>query len=72
MQVNQYLYQSPSASSIQVGRLDPSSQKNDSSDVSQNFSSEIKTLKEVVQDSISTTSQTIEPTITTTKMDIYA
>ena len=68
MEIKQYLYKSPSTSSVQLGGLDPSSQKSDSG----NFANESKTLKEVTQDPVVQTSQTIEPTITSTKIDIYA
>ena len=68
MQVNKYLYQSPSTSAVQFGRLDPSSQKSESTD----FAGKSNSLKEVTQEPIVESSQTIKPTVTATKIDIYA
>jgi len=68
MQVKQYIYQSPSPNAVQMGRLDPSSQKSQSTD----FATESKSLKEVTQSPVVQSSQTIEPTVSATKIDTYA
>lgn len=64
MQVNQYLYQSPSTNAVQVGRLDPSSQKADST--------ESQKQNEVKQEAIAQTNPKEQPSISATKIDIYA
>ncbi len=70
MQVKQYIYQSPSPNAVQMGRLDPSSQKSESTDFE--TKAESKSLKEVTQSSVVQSPQKIEPAISATKIDIYA
>ena len=64
MQVNQYLYQSPSTNAVQVGRLDPSSQKSGSN--------ESEKQKELLQDPVAQTTSKEQPIMSATKIDIYA
>jgi len=70
MQVAQYLFQSPSPNPVQVGRLDPSSLKEESSSsLPEAVTNETATK---AQDFASTQVQEVKPTVTSNSIDIYA
>ena len=78
MTVNRYLFQSPSASQVQVGRLDPSVKKDDTStsaNTSQQMNTSVKQAQPVHPTKIDSEStvQDVQPTTTTTPLlDVYA
>ncbi|SFV66574.1 hypothetical protein MNB_SM-4-1217 [hydrothermal vent metagenome] len=68
MQVAQYTFQSPSTSQVQVGRLDPSSVKED-----QTLSSSVTNPALAEAQSFTATQvQEVKPTVTVNSIDVYA
>jgi len=77
MQVNQYLFQSPSSSPVQVGRLDPASvEKETTSNITTanlDTSSSKSQPVHSTQVELAQTAQTEAPTISSNKLlDVYA
>jgi len=80
MTVNRYLFQSPSSSPVQVGRLDPSVKQEDtSSSTSTNNSQQLNTSAKKTQPVHSTqvqsanTVQNVSPNVSSTPLlDVYA
>ncbi len=76
MQVNQYLFQSPSTSQVQVGRLDPSSKETErTSETTSQQNIAISKQQPVHPTQVETTSveQSVEPTISSKQLlDVYA
>lgn len=79
MEVAQYLFQSPSSSSVQVGRLDPSSkQEESSSKTSENTAAQeapvqVKTAAEIITGTSANTVENISPTVSSKQLlDVYA
>ena len=70
MQVAQYTYQSPSSSAVQVGKLDPSSVKEEKS--SSLPSAVTNETQNKAQSFESTQVQEVKPTVTATSIDVYA
>ena len=72
MQVAQYTFQSPYPSPVQVGRLDPSSVKEDNAqNTNQSFNPTTQTeLK--AQSFEATQKQDVKPTVKSNRLDIYA
>ncbi len=68
MQVAQYTFQSPSTSQVQVGRLDPSSIKEEKA-VSAPVKNEIQTKTESF---VATQVGEVKPTVTAKSIDVYA
>jgi len=75
MNVNRYLFQSPSASQVQVGKLDPSSKSEDTSaKSSQANNTQVSQKEQPVAKEVQVESnvvEQIEPTISTQQIDIY-
>ena len=78
MEVSKYLFQSPSSSPVQVGRLDPSSkQESTKQEATKESTSTLpnETLKEA-QSFQATQTQEVKPTVESTKssnaLDVYA
>ncbi|WP_152184083.1 hypothetical protein [Sulfurimonas indica] len=72
MKVVQYTFQSPYPSSMQVGRLDPNSVKDDNTkNSSQGFNAQNETVQKakIVQESLK---QEVKPTLSSNQLDIYA
>ena len=69
MQVAKYLFQSPSPNPVQVGRLDPSSLKEESSSSLPKAVSNETALK--AESFASTQTQEVKPTVSETALDIY-
>ncbi len=68
MQVAQYTFQSPSPSQVQVGRLNPSSVKED-----QTLSSSATNPAQVeAQSFVATQVQEVKPSVTVKSIDVYA
>ncbi|MDQ7044824.1 MAG: hypothetical protein Q9M32_02800 [Sulfurimonas sp.] len=75
MQVAQYLFQSPSTSSVQVGRLDPSSKEEDTSSkkTSPEQSLQAKTAGEILSPNTANTVENLNPTVISNQLlDVYA
>jgi len=78
MQVTQYLYQSPSTSSVQVGRLDPSNKEDTSTNTSTNVakqetSTQAKTAGEILSTNTANTVENITPVVNAKQLlDVYA
>lgn len=78
MQIAQYLYQSPSTSSVQVGRLDPSSKEDTTNNTStssqaQQTSVKAKTAGEILSGNTSNTVENVSPTVNSNQLlDVYA
>jgi len=70
MQVAQYTYQSPSSSAVQVGRLDPSSVKEEKS--SSLPSAATNETASRAESFASTQVQEVKPTVTANSIDVYA
>ncbi len=77
MQVNQYLFQSPSTSQVQVGRLDPSSKETEKPAETSSQQQGVKSLQQqpahpTQVESTNTTQQT-QPTVSSQQLlDVYA
>ena len=71
MQVAQYTYQSPSSSAVQVGKLDPSSVREEKSSSSLPSAATNETQSKA-QSFEATQVQEVKPTVTATSIDIYA
>ena len=70
MQVAQYTYQSPSSSAVQVGKLDPSSVKEEkSSSLPTTATNETENRAQSFE---KTQVQEVKPTVTATSIDVYA
>ena len=69
-EVTQYLFQSPSSNPVQVGRLDPSSKKEDVSVQSKDTKTD--QVAQNLQNFESQKLQDIKPVDTTKLLDIYA
>jgi len=70
MQVAKYLFQSPSTTPVQVGRLDPSSLKEErSSSLPKSAVNEVATKAESFA---STQTKEVKPVITANSIDVYA
>jgi len=69
MQVAKYLFQSPSPNPVQVGRLDPSSLKEESSSSLPKAVSNETALK--AESFASTQTQEVKPTVSETVLDVY-
>ncbi len=72
MQVAKYLYQSPSPSPVQVGRLDPSSKKEDASTASSLPQSVVNQEASKAESFESSMVQEVKPTVSQNKLDVYA
>lgn len=79
MQVNQYLFQSPSTSPVQVGRLDPASVEKETTANTNTSTANLATSTAKSQPVHSTqvesvqTAQVVEPTINSNQLlDVYA
>ncbi|MDF1878079.1 hypothetical protein JHD46_00340 [Sulfurimonas sp. SAG-AH-194-C20] len=68
MQVAQYTFQSPSTSQVQVGRLDPSSVKEEKS-ASAPASDQTQAK---AQSFVATQVQEVKPTVNSNSIDVYA
>lgn len=71
MQVAQYTYQSPSTSSIQVGRLDPSSVKDNSTNTTAQPPKSTNEALTRAQDFQATQTKEVTPTVNTNSIDLY-
>ena len=73
MTVNQYLYQSPSSSSVQVGRLDPSTKKEDTSSQSSSSAPNTNETQQRAESFAATQTKEVTPTVSadTQLLDIY-
>ena len=72
MQVAQYLFQSPSTSAVQVGRLDPSSVKEESSQSSASLPKAVTNeTASKAQSFAQTQTQEVKPTVTANSIDLY-
>jgi len=70
MQVAQYTFQSPSTSQVQVGKLDPSSVKEEkSSSLPSAATNQTQTKAESF---IAMQTQEVKPTVTANSIDVYA
>ena len=69
MNVASYVFQSPSTSQVQVGRLDPNSVKKE--DV-QSSPPNTNTLGQKAQNFIASEVKEVKPTVTANSIDIYA
>jgi len=72
MQVAQYTYQSPSPSAVQVGKLDPSSVKDESAKSSVELPKATNETLSKAQSFKATQVQEVKPTVTATSIDTYA
>ena len=73
MQVAQYLFQSPSSSAVQVGRLDPSSVKEESKSSSSKLpSAATNETASKAQNFIATQTKEVKPSVTANTIDVYA
>jgi hypothetical protein len=72
MQVAQYTYQSPSSSAVQVGKLDPSSVKDESKKSSAELPKATNETLSKAQGFQATQVQEVKPTVTATSIDTYA
>jgi hypothetical protein len=72
MQVAQYTYQSPSPSAIQVGKLDPSSVKDESTKSSAELPKATNETLNKAQSFQATQVQEVKPTVSATSIDTYA
>jgi hypothetical protein len=72
MQVAQYTYQSPSPNAVQVGRLDPSSVKDDSSKSSNELPKSTNETLTKAQNFEATQVKEVTPTVTANSIDVYA
>jgi len=70
MQVAQYTYQSPSSSAVQVGKLDPSSVKEEKS--SSSTSTATNETENRAQSFEASQVQEVKSTVTATSIDVYA
>ena len=70
MQVAQYTFQSPSTSQVQVGRLDPSSVKQENSGSTLPSAVTDKTASKA-ESFAATQTQEVKPTITQNSIDLY-
>ena len=70
MQVAKYLFQSPSPNPVQVGRLDPSSLKQETSNSLPKAVVNETAVK--AQEFASTQVQEVKPSITANSIDVYA
>ena len=72
MQVAKYLYQSPSSSPIQVGRLDPNSKKEEESSKANSLPQNVvNETAAKAQDFQSSMVQEVKPTVDQNRLDIY-
>ncbi len=72
MNVAQYTFQSPSANQVQIGKLDPSSVKEETTSAPQQTSVQAKTAGEILTADTSSAIQ-ITPTVNENRLlDIYA
>jgi hypothetical protein len=71
MQVAQYTYQSPSTSSVQVGRLDPNSVKDNSTNTAAQPPKSTNETLIRAQDFQATQTKEVTPTVITNSIDIY-
>ncbi len=72
MQVAQYLFQSPSTSSVQVGKLDPNSVKDENSKSSAGLPKAVLDRTEVkAQEFEKVQKQVVKPTVTANAIDLY-
>jgi len=72
MQVAQYLFQSPSTSSVQVGKLDPNSVKDESSKSKTSLPKAVlDTTETKAQNFEQTQKQKVQPTVTANAIDLY-
>ena len=72
MQVAQYTFQSPYSSPVQVGRLDPSSVENDSSSKSSQTFNAPNETEQKAQSFERSEKESVKPSVTQNKLDIYA
>lgn len=74
MTVNQYLYQSPSSSSVQVGRLDPSIKQEDTSSQSSSSAPNTNETQQKAEAFAASQTSEVTPTVSedTQLLDIYA
>ena len=73
MQVAQYTFQSPYASSVQIGKLDPSSvEKDKSSSSNGDMSALSKKVPEQLLKNDTQEVKSIEPTVSNSLLDTYA
>ena len=72
MQVAQYTYQSPSTSAVQVGKLDPSSVKDESSKTSSELPKSTNTSLAAAQSFQATQIKEVTPTVDSSSIDLYA
>ena len=72
MQVAQYTYQSPSTSAVQVGKLDPSSVKEENSKTSSELPASTNPTLAKAQEFQATQVNEVKPTITQNSIDVYA
>ncbi len=72
MEVAQYLFQSPSTSSVQIGKLDPSSKEDTSTKIPTQSTSPAKTAGEIMTGK-STEVSVVTPTVQSNRLlDVYA
>lgn len=72
MQVAQYLFQSPSTSSVQVGKLDPNSVKDESSKSDKHLPKAVLDKSETMaQNFEKVQKQAVKPTVTAKAIDLY-
>ncbi len=73
MQIAQYTFQSPYPSPVQVGRLDPSSLKENSSNAGQSDPVALKNATVQKAQNFEATEKTeVKPVVSNTQLDIYA
>ena len=72
MQVAQYTFQSPSTSAVQVGKLDPSSVKEEKSSPSSTPAPVVNETASKAQSFAATQVKEVEPTVTANSIDVYA
>lgn len=72
MQVAMYTYQSPSPNAVQVGRLDPSSVKDESTKSSSQQPPSTNATLAKAQNFQATQVQEVKPMVTATSIDTYA
>ena len=72
MQVAQYLFQSPSTSAVQVGRLDPSSVREGNSQSSSSLpKAALNETASKAQSFAQTQKQEVKPSVTANSIDLY-
>ena len=71
MQVAQYLFQSPSTSAVQVGRLDPSSVKEENTQGSSLPKTVLNETASKAESFAQTQKQEVKPTVSANSIDLY-